>query len=130
MFRDRRFLAALIAIDDAFRPCDATVRIARTALIFASRALHSADSVRVGASLTTWPIDATQHRIDEKEIDVSWPDLMRDLAHVRAVEVEADRKRYRPRTVLRGHAAAAFAAGGGLAAVDRHPPRERSATPG
>ncbi len=53
-----------------------------------------------------------QHRLDEKKIEVSWPDLMRDLAQVQAVEVEADGKRYRLRTDLPGHAAAAFAAAG------------------
>jgi hypothetical protein len=53
-----------------------------------------------------------QHRLDENQITASWPDLMRDLAQVQAVEVEADGKRYRLRTDLQGHAQAAFAAAG------------------
>jgi hypothetical protein len=53
-----------------------------------------------------------QRRLDEKQIDASWPDLMRDLAQVQAVHVEADGKSYRLRTDLSGHARAAFAAAG------------------
>jgi hypothetical protein len=53
-----------------------------------------------------------QRRLDEHGDDVAWPDLMRDLGEVRAVEVTVDDQRYRLRTELRGHAAAAFAAAG------------------
>lgn len=53
-----------------------------------------------------------QRRLDEREVDVAWPDLMRDLGEVRAVEVTVDDQRYRLRTELGGHAAAAFAAAG------------------
>lgn len=53
-----------------------------------------------------------QHRLDEKGVAVSWPDLMRDLAQVQAVLVEADGKQYRLRTDLAGQAQAAFAAAG------------------
>jgi Transposase DDE domain len=50
--------------------------------------------------------------LDERSIDVAWPDLMRDLDQVKAVEVTVDGQRYRLRTELAGQAAAAFAAAG------------------
>jgi hypothetical protein len=53
-----------------------------------------------------------QRRLDERKVDDSWPDLMRDLAQVQAVEVTCDGQRYRLRTELQGHAAAVFAAAG------------------
>ena len=53
-----------------------------------------------------------QHRLDERGVEVSWPDLMRDLGQVQAVEVELDGERYRLRTDLAGSASAAFAAAG------------------
>lgn len=53
-----------------------------------------------------------QRRLDERQVDAAWPDLMRDLGQVQAVEVTCDGQRYRLRTDLQGHAAAAFAAAG------------------
>jgi hypothetical protein len=53
-----------------------------------------------------------QRRLDERGVDVSWPDLMRDLAEVKAVDVSLDDKLYRLRTDLRGSAFDAFAAAG------------------
>jgi hypothetical protein len=53
-----------------------------------------------------------QRRLDERHVDVSWPDLMRDLTEVRAVELTLDGQRYRLRTDLRGSAYHAFAAAG------------------
>jgi len=53
-----------------------------------------------------------QRRLDERHVDVAWPDLLRDLAQVQAVEVTCDGQQYRLRTDLQGHAAAAFAAAG------------------
>jgi hypothetical protein len=53
-----------------------------------------------------------QRRLDERTVDVSWPDLMRDLAEVKAVDVTLDGQCYRLRTDLRGHAFAAFQAAG------------------
>jgi len=53
-----------------------------------------------------------QRRLDAAHVDCSWPDLMRDLDQVKAVEVTLDERLYRLRTELRGHAAAAFAAAG------------------
>ena len=45
-------------------------------------------------------------------MDVSWPDRMRDLDQLKAVEVTVDGNRYRLRTELVGAASAAFAAAG------------------
>lgn len=53
-----------------------------------------------------------QRRLDEKSVDVSWPDLMRDLGRVQSVLVELDGKRYRLRTDLEGASSAAFTAAG------------------
>ncbi|MFB3924406.1 MAG: IS1634 family transposase [Terriglobia bacterium] len=53
-----------------------------------------------------------QRRLDERQVNAAWPDLMRDLGQVQAVEVTCDGQRYRLRTDLQGHAAAAFAAAG------------------
>jgi hypothetical protein len=53
-----------------------------------------------------------QRRLDERQVDVSWPDLMRDLTELRAVELTLDGQRYRLRTDLRGAAYHAFAAAG------------------
>ena len=53
-----------------------------------------------------------QQRLDERVDTTSWPDLMRDLAEVRAVDVTLDGERFVLRTELRGSASAAFAAAG------------------
>jgi len=53
-----------------------------------------------------------QRRLDERGVQVAWPDLMRDLDQVKAVELTLDGVRYRLRTELPGQAAAAFAAAG------------------
>lgn len=53
-----------------------------------------------------------QRRLDDRGVDVAWPDLMRDLAEVKAVELTIDDQRYRLRTELRGAAFEAFAAAG------------------
>lgn len=53
-----------------------------------------------------------QRRLDERGVDVAWPDLIRDLVEVRAVDLSLDGERYRLRTALQGAASAAFAAAG------------------
>lgn len=55
---------------------------------------------------------ALQRRLDQHEIDTSWPDVIRDLTEVRAVQVTLDDRQYRLRTELRGCASAVFAAVG------------------
>ncbi len=53
-----------------------------------------------------------QRRLDERGCTASWPDLMRDLAQVQAVDLELDGERYRLRTDLAGSAFETFAAAG------------------
>ncbi len=53
-----------------------------------------------------------QRRLDERGSTVSWPDLMRDLAQVQAVDLSLDGERYQLRTDLAGSAFEAFAAAG------------------
>jgi len=53
-----------------------------------------------------------QRRLDEKKVDVPWPDLMLDLGQVHAVDVELHGERYRLRTDLVRHAHHAFSAAG------------------
>lgn len=53
-----------------------------------------------------------QRLLDERDVDASWPDVMRDLEQVKAIEVTCDGQRYRLRTELRGHASAALQAAG------------------
>jgi hypothetical protein len=53
-----------------------------------------------------------QRRLDEAKVEVSWPDLMRDLAQVQAVLVDLDGQRYRLRTDMVGVAHHAFIAAG------------------
>ena len=53
-----------------------------------------------------------QRRLDAAGVESSWPDLMRDLNQVKAVDVTLDGQLYRLRTDLRGEASAVFAAAG------------------
>jgi len=53
-----------------------------------------------------------QQRLDEREVKVSWPDLMRDLGQVQSVLLELDGQRYQLRTDLLGAAHQAFVAAG------------------
>jgi hypothetical protein len=53
-----------------------------------------------------------QRKLDANNIDVSWPDLMRDLHELKAIEVTLDGERYRLRTAFQGAASAAFTAAG------------------
>jgi transposase len=77
---------------------------------------HHCDDTRIGhivASFLALRLEVDlQRRLDEKKIDTSWPDLMRDLKEVRGVDLELDGKRYLLRTDLTGAAHQAFAAAG------------------
>ena len=75
-----------------------------------------------------------QRRLEQREIDVSWPDLMRDLEQVRAVDVTLDGQRYRLRTEMVGAAHHAFAAAGvrvppAVTALGPAPPPEPAGAP-
>jgi hypothetical protein len=53
-----------------------------------------------------------QNRLDARGVDVAWPELMRDLAQLQAVDLNLDDRRYRLRTDFVGAAHHAFAAAG------------------
>lgn len=53
-----------------------------------------------------------QRRLDERKIEVSWPDLMRDLGQVQSIVVDLDGNRYRLRSDLVGSSYQAFQAAG------------------
>jgi transposase len=53
-----------------------------------------------------------QRRLDERQVETSWPDLMRDLTELKAIDVTLDGTRYRLRTDPTGATSAAFAAAG------------------
>jgi len=67
-------------------------------------------------------------------VDVSWPDLMRDMNELKAIEVTLDGERYRLRTDFQGEASAAFKAAGvrppaTLTHLGPFPPPEPPASP-
>ncbi|MEW6138717.1 MAG: IS1634 family transposase [Thermodesulfobacteriota bacterium] len=53
-----------------------------------------------------------QRRLDERKVEISWPDLMRDLRQVHSVIVELEGMRYRLRTSMVGTSYQAFQAAG------------------
>jgi hypothetical protein len=77
---------------------------------------HHRDDTSVGhivASFLALRLEVDlQRRLDEKGIEVSWPELMLDLARVQAVEADLDGARYLLRTDLTGFAHEAFSAAG------------------
>lgn len=74
------------------------------------------DDTSVGhivASFLALRLEVDLHsRLKEREGEVSWPDLMRDLSQVHAVRVELNGKHYVLRTNLEGSSYQAFAAAG------------------
>lgn len=77
---------------------------------------HQSDEACIGhlvASFLALRLEVDlQRRLEEQTVIDSWPDVMRDLACVQAVEVELDGRRYRLRTDLVGCAHAVFRATG------------------
>jgi transposase len=53
-----------------------------------------------------------QRRLDEKQVEVSWPDLIRDLSQVHSVIIDLDGNRYRLRTSMARSSYQAFQAAG------------------
>lgn len=53
-----------------------------------------------------------QARLDKKDVDTSWPDLMRDLNQLQAIRMTLDGNKYLIRTDFEGHAYQAFKAAG------------------
>jgi hypothetical protein len=103
-----RAYKSLWRVERAFRETKSTLEVRPT--------FHHRDDTTIGHIVGCFlalrlEVDL-QRRLDERAIDVSWPDLMRDLAEVKAVDVTLDGQLYRLRTDLRGSAFAAFAAAG------------------
>ncbi|MCX5887915.1 MAG: transposase [Deltaproteobacteria bacterium] len=77
---------------------------------------HQRDDTSIGhiaASFLALRLEVDlQQRLDDREVKVFWPDLMRDLGQVQSVLVELDGYRYQLRTDLVGSAHHAFAATG------------------
>lgn len=97
---------------------------------------HKRDDTSIGhivASFLALRLEVDlQRRLDESDVDVSWPDLMRDLAQVQAVVVDLDQQRFRLRTDLVGCAWEAFAAAGirppsAVTTLGQAPPQEPTA---
>jgi hypothetical protein len=103
-----RAYKSLWRVERAFRETKSTLEVRPT--------FHHRDDTTIGHIVGCFlalrlEVDL-QRRLDERGADVSWPDLMRDLAEVKAVDVSLDDKLYRLRTDLRGSAFDAFAAAG------------------
>jgi len=103
-----RAYKSLWRVERAFRETKSTLEVRPT--------FHHRDDTTVGHIVGCFlalrlEVDL-QMRLDERGAEVSWPDLMRDLAEVKAVDVSLDDKLYRLRTDLRGSAFDAFAAAG------------------
>jgi hypothetical protein len=103
-----RAYKSLWRVERAFRETKATLEVRP---IF-----HHRDDTTVGHIVACFlalrlEVDL-QRRLDARGVDTAWPDVMTDLAEVRAVDLTLDGERYRLRTDLRGGAATAFAAAG------------------
>jgi len=77
---------------------------------------HHRDDTSMGRIVASFPalrleVDL-QQRLGEREVKVSWPDLMRGLGQVQSVRLELDGQRYQLGTDLRGAAHQGFAAAG------------------
>lgn len=99
---------SLWRVERAFREAKATLQVRPV--------FHHRDDTTIGHIVGCFlalrlEVDL-QRRLDAHQVDTSWPDLMRDLAEVKAVDLTLDGERYRLRTDLRGAAAAAFTAAG------------------
>jgi hypothetical protein len=103
-----RAYQSLWRVERAFRETKATLEVRPV--------FHHRDDTTVGHIVACFlalrlEVDL-QRRLEGRGVDVAWPDLMTDLAEVRAVDLTLDGERYRLRTELRGAAAAAFTAAG------------------
>jgi hypothetical protein len=103
-----RTYKSLWRVERAFRETKSTLEVRP---IF-----HHSDEMSIGhivAGFLALRLEVDlQRRIEECGIDVSWPTLMRDLAQVQAVHVEAAGQAYLLRTDLQGTAHQAFQAAG------------------
>ena len=77
---------------------------------------HHCDENRIGHGVASFlalrlEVDL-QRRLDERGVDISWPDLMADLSQVQAIHLSLEGKAWKIRTDLEGHAYAALEAAG------------------
>jgi hypothetical protein len=77
---------------------------------------HHHDLTRIGHIVASFlglrlEIDL-QRRLEERAVDVSWPDLMDDLSRLHAVHLKMDGLEYRIRTDIEGVTHEAFQAAG------------------
>ncbi len=77
---------------------------------------HHQDLTRIGHIVASFlglrlEIDL-QRKLEERSVDVSWPDLMDDLSRLQAVHLEMDGLKYRIRTDIEGATHEAFQAAG------------------
>ena len=103
-----RAYKSLWRVERAFRETKSTLEVRPT--------FHHRDDTMIGHIVGCFlalrlEVDL-QRRLDEREVDVAWPDLMRDLVELKAVDLTLDGQLYRLRTDLQGSAFAAFAAAG------------------
>jgi hypothetical protein len=108
-----RAYKSLWRVERAFRETKSTLEVRPT--------FHHRDDTTIGHIVACFlalrlEVDL-QRRLEARALklerpEVSWPDLMRDLAELKAVDVTLDGQRYRLRTDLHGTAADAFAAAG------------------
>jgi hypothetical protein len=103
-----RAYKSLWRVERAFRESKSTLEVRPT--------FHHRDDTTIGHIVGCFlalrlEVDL-QRRLDEREVDVSWPDLMRDLDQLKAVDVTLDGRRYRLRTELVGATSSALAAAG------------------
>jgi hypothetical protein len=77
---------------------------------------HHRDDTSIGhivASFLALRLDVDlQARLDKKDVDTSWPDLMRDLNQLQAIRMRLEGNNYLIRTDFEGHAYQAFKAAG------------------
>lgn len=77
---------------------------------------HQRDDTSIGhivASFLALRLEVDlQRRLEERQVEVSWPDLMTDLKKVQSVLIELEGSRYRLRTALQGSSLHAFHASG------------------
>lgn len=103
-----RTYKSLWRVERAFRETKSTLEVRP---IF-----HHGDEISIGhivAGFLALRLEVDlQRRLDERKVEVSWPNLMRDLSQVQAVHLQADGRSYLLRTDLQGAAHEAFQAAG------------------
>lgn len=103
-----RTYKGLWRVERAFREQKSTLEVRP---IFHHSDAHSVGHIVASFLALRLEVDL-QRRLEQRNLDVEWPALMRDLSQVQAVQLEMDGQRYLLRTDLVGSAHAAFAAAG------------------